>query len=506
MLETFRKGRRWWTAAVVVFVGGVFAVFIGLGGPLRGGGGSAVVEVGPYRVSLAEFERTRAMREDEMRQTLGEAFDARKLRDTLDMLTAQVLVQRAILALEAERLGLRVAKQEVEREILASQGFRGEDGRFDKQAFDRWVSYEFGSEKAFVEQQRRAALATKLLRVIQAQATVSEGEARDAVARRLERVKVAFPLLDAGRIPDDFPRDDAAIQALLAAREQEVRDLYAARADEYDVPERARARHVLVRVAEGSSQEEEAEARARVEAALARIRGGEEFAAVAEEVSEDPGSKANGGDLGFFRRGQMVEAFDQAAFSLEPGAVSEPVRSVYGWHLIRVEERKPAELRSFEDVRADLAHEILGREAGRKLAWETAEKLAEAVRGGQSLEAAARAAELTLERTGWVERRPDGFVPGLGAAPEVVAVAFTLEPGASSPRIFEVAEKLALVQVLERQEPKPEEVAKQLDAERERLAAEKLDALMSAWINDRRAQLMEAGQLSVNLDLLGRSG
>jgi peptidyl-prolyl cis-trans isomerase D len=225
---------------------------------------------------------------------------------------------------------------------------------------------------------------------------------------------------------------------------------------------------------------------------------------VAEEVSEDPGSKANGGDLGFFRRGQMVEAFDQAAFSLEPGVVSEPVRSVYGWHLIRVEERKPAEQRSFEDVRADLAHEILGREAGRKLAWETAEKLAEAVRGGQSLEAAAREAELTLERTGWVERRPDGFVPGLGPAPEVVAVAFTLEPGASSPRIFEVGEKLALVQVLERQEAKPEEVAKQVDAERERLTTEKLDALISAWLNDRRAQLVESGELTVNLDLLGR--
>jgi parvulin-like peptidyl-prolyl isomerase len=105
-----------------------------------------------------------------------------------------------------------------------------------------------------------------------------------------------------------------------------------------------------------------------------------------------------------------------------------------------------------------------------------------------------------------VERQPDGFVPGLGPAPEVVAVAFTLEPGQSSARIFEVGEKLALVQLLERQQPDPEEVAKQVDAERRRLSEEKLDALMSAWINDRRAQLVEDGELSVNLDLLGGRG
>jgi peptidyl-prolyl cis-trans isomerase D len=504
MLDIIRRGQRWVTALFVVVVGGVFAVFIGLGQPLRSGGGNAVVQVGPYRIGPAEFERTRAQREEQFREALGDQFDARAMSDSLDAVTARVLVERAILALEAERLGLTVAKQEVRREILSSPSFWTPEGRFDKEAFDQWVAYEFGSERAFREQQRRAALAGKLLRVIHAQAQISEGEAREAVERQLESVRIAFTVLSSEEVPEDFERDEAAIAALVAERGMDLRKLYEERADRYDVPEQARARHILLRLGQDASEEEVAAAEERARAALERIRAGEEFAAVASELSEDPGSSAAGGDLGFFRRGQMVEAFDAVAFSLEPGTVSEPVRTEYGLHIIRVEARKPAEHHSYEEVRDDLAFELLGKAAGREQARATAERLAEQVRAGESLESAARAEGLTLERSGWLKRRPDGFVPGLGAAPQLMAVAFTLAPGESSPRIFEVSERLALVQVMEREPPAPEAVEERIEQELESLSAQKLDRLTNTWIERRRNQLLEDGELSVNLDLLGR--
>jgi peptidyl-prolyl cis-trans isomerase D len=202
----------------------------------------------------------------------------------------------------------------------------------------------------------------------------------------------------------------------------------------------------------------------------------------------------------------MVTAFDEAAFSLELGTLSDPVRSEYGFHVIRVEERKAAEHRPFEEVRGDLAFELLGRAAGREQAWAAAERLAEEVRGGATLEHAAREAELTLERSGWLKRRPDGFVPGLGAAPELQAVAFTLEPGQSSDRIFEVGERLALLQLLERQDPNPEDIEKQVEEERKQLSTSKLNRLTEVWVGQRRAQLADSGELIVNLELLGRRG
>jgi peptidyl-prolyl cis-trans isomerase D len=506
MLEIIRRGRRWVTAIFVVLVGGVFAVFIGLGQPLTRSSADSVVAVGPYRIGIAEFERTRSQREEQFRDALGDQFDARALRDSLDAMTARILVDRSILALEAERLGLTVAKQEVEREILASPLFWGPEGRFDKEAFDNWVSWEFGSERAFREQQRRSALAGKLLRLIQTQAVVSDGEVRQALARQLEGVRVALAVLDTGKAPDDLEVSPEDVAAFLAEREADARKLYEERADVYDVPEQLRARHILIKVAQEASESEWAAAEAKALAALGRYRDGEDFAALAQELSEDPGSKAAGGDLGLFRRGQMVAAFETAAFALEPGEVSEPVRTVYGYHLILAEERREAEQRSFEQVRDELARELLAKAAARERAWATAESLASAVREGTPLEDAARNAELTLERSGWLRRRPDGFVPGLGAAPDLMALAFTLEPGESSPRVFEVGERLALVQVLEREAPSPEEIESQLEAERERLANQLVEKLTTSWVARRRAELLEAGELAVNLDLLGRRG
>jgi len=504
MLDVFRRGQRWWTAAVVVFVGGVFAVFIGLGGPLQGGGAGTMVQVGPYHMDVVEFERVRAQREEEIRTALGDSFDARRLRDTIDTAAARLMVDRAIMALEAQELGLQVTREEVEREILEIPNFRDETGRFDKELFDNWVAYEFGSEHAFLEQQRRQSLAGKLLRVLRAQTAVSEGEARDALERRLEGVQIAYVALDPSAIPEGFERDESAIEALLTEREAAARQLYEDRADRYDIPERTRARHILLRVARDASEEQRAVAEELANQVLERLDAGESFAEVAEEVSEDPGSKANGGDLGYFARGQMVPEFDEVAFSLEPGTRSELVRTDYGYHVIRVEDRKPAELKTFEEVKADLAHELLGQEAGSEATRATAERLSEAVRSGKTLEEAARAEELTLERTGVLQRRPDGYIPGLGPAQDLMAVAFTLEPGESSDQVFDLAAKLALVQVLERTEPEASEIESQLDAERARLRNAKLDRYLQAWVNERRNELVESGELHVDLSRAGR--
>ena len=502
MLETFRKGQRWWTAAVVVFVGGVFAVFIGLGGPLQSGSGEYLVVVGDVRVGVDEYERARRQQLAYYERVLGDQFDAQRLGDNvIDSATIRLLIERAILAQEAEGMGLTVSKKEIERGLLTQPGLRGPDGRFDKEAFDNWIYQSFGSERSFRELQRRALLAQKMLRVLSTQASVSEGEAREAVERRLEQVKIVAALLDTAGTPEDFARDDEAIASLLATREEEVRTIYAERSDVYNTPEQTRARHILLRAQPGASEEQTAELEQKAAALIERLQAGEDFAALAEEASEDPGSKANGGDLGYFARGTMVPEFEEAAFTLEPGTLSGPVGTDYGIHIIRVEDRKPAESRSFEEVREEIAFEILSETAGRDQAWAQARALSEAVGGGQPLEDAARAADLTLERTDWVLRRPDGFIAGIGAAQELMAVAFVLEPGTSSDRIFEVGGKLALLHVSEHQSPDAETIAQEIEFERDRLRQQKLNLISDTWVKERQEQLRQSGELEVNIEL-----
>jgi peptidyl-prolyl cis-trans isomerase D len=235
-----------------------------------------------------------------------------------------------------------------------------------------------------------------------------------------------------------------------------------------------------------------------------RAQAGEDFAELATELSEDMGTKRSGGDLGFFERGQMVGPFEEAAFALEVGSHSELVQSTFGFHIIKVEEKRAAVHQPFDAVSDELARELLVREVTQRQAREVAEALSAAVRDGQSLEEAARGRELNLERSGFLARRPDGFVPGLGPAPELLAAAFAMEPGESSSHIFEAGDQLALVQLLERKEPDPIEIESQVEALRNSLLDEKRITRADAWLNSRREVLVADGQLQVDLDALER--
>ena len=497
MLKVIRRGQRWVTALFVVGIGGVFVFFIGLGAPLSGPSGGAVVQVGELEFGIRAFERVRGQREQALRERVGAQYDAQQFTEPLDQFATQTLIERAILSMEGEEFGLSVPKAEIE--ALVVEAFRGADGRFDQAAFEDRVEYEWGNQRNFIREQRMGLMAGKMMQVIHDGARVSEGEAREALSQRLEEIRIVYVVLDAGEPPEGFEAAPDTLQAFLETREDEVRALYDARSSVYNTPEQVRARHILLSLARDADDEQVAEATRQAEETLTRLRAGEDFATLAEELSADPGSKANGGDLGLFGRGQMVGPFEEAAFSLEPGALSEPVRSDFGIHVIRVEERREPESRSYESVREEIAGEVLSQEAARTAARDLADRLAEATRSA-TLEDAARAEDLTLERSGWIRRRLDGYVPNLGAAQELMAAAFSLEPGQSSDTVFEVGDKLALVQLLEHQAARPEDIEAQLETERQSLEERKRTGQIQTWIAQRRTALLDAGQISVNLD------
>jgi peptidyl-prolyl cis-trans isomerase D len=505
MLKAMRGGQRWLTGLFIVALGGVFVFFLVPGmGQQRGPSGGAVVEVGPYRFGVSQFEAERARRAVQYQEALGDQFDAAAMADTLDQIAAQVLVERSILAQEAEKLGLVVTKGEIERAVVESAGFRGPDGSFDREQFDRFIAYEYGTERNFMASQRMSMLAGKMARILEENTHVSEAEARDSLHRRVEEIRIAFVALEGQRPGAEIAVSDEQIAEFLASREEEARTLYHQRSAIYDAPERVRARHILLKLAADAGEAEVAAAEERARGLRERIEAGEDFAEIAAENSDDPGSKGSGGDLGFFGRGQMVKPFEDAAFALSPGSLSELVRSDFGIHIIRVEERNAASQTPFEEVRESLARELVTGEAASEKNREIAEKIAAGVRGGQSLEAAARAEELTLERSGWLRRRPDGFVPGLGAAQDLMITAYALQPGESSDRIFEVGDKLALVQVLERQMPGDVDIERGIEKEREELRNQKRSLLAQSWLSARRSELAESGELAVDLSRTGR--
>jgi peptidyl-prolyl cis-trans isomerase C len=193
------------------------------------------------------------------------------------------------------------------------------------------------------------------------------------VQQQLDRVKLqlggdeglAKALKEAGTTPDEYAkrlRENVIIQETMQGvfdREikitpEEIKAYYDGNREKMKQPEEVRASHILIRVSPDASEETKAAKRVQIEAARSLVKGGEKLADVARKVSEDPGSASNGGDLGFFTRGQMVPEFDGVAFSLRTNELSDVVTTQYGYHLLMVTDRKPAREAALDEVKGDL--------------------------------------------------------------------------------------------------------------------------------------------------------
>jgi peptidyl-prolyl cis-trans isomerase C len=226
-----------------------------------------------------------------------------------------------------------------------------------------------------------------LEQIIGFQLLVQEGEARNMspseadVESRVSQVRAQFPT------PGDFDRmleeraitvedvradarRDAIVQRLLesemasrvSVEAQDVDAFYHDNPDQFQQGEAVRASHILVTVAAGADDAAREAARTKAADLLTRIRGGADFATLAREHSNDPGSAANGGDLGFFQQGQMVGPFNDAAFSLAPGVVSDLVETDYGYHIIKVAEKQPGRAIPLDEVRPQVEQFLQQRE------------------------------------------------------------------------------------------------------------------------------------------------
>jgi peptidyl-prolyl cis-trans isomerase C len=146
----------------------------------------------------------------------------------------------------------------------------------------------------------------------------------------------------------------------------ESRAFYDQNANMFQKPEQIQARHILIKMEGDVTEEQKAEARTKIEMVRKKALDGEDFAALASEYSEGP-SSAKGGDLGYFSRGQMVKPFDDAAFALEPGKISEVVETQFGFHIIEVTDRQPASVVSYETAQAQIAERLKQEKSRREI-------------------------------------------------------------------------------------------------------------------------------------------
>jgi peptidyl-prolyl cis-trans isomerase D len=495
MLDFMRKHAGTWMIKVLLAAIVVVFVFWGVGSWTSEREGRVATVNGDV-ISLEEYRSAYNRMLDQARQNFGAAMSDELMKSLqLPQQALEQLIDRALLRQSAARLELRVTDEELARSIRGIEAFRS-SGVFDPRRYQQVLSLNRLTPEAYEAGQRESLLIEKLLRVVTDTAKTSEIEAEEWYKWTHSTVKIDYVLVDPGRyeklgasaeeISQYFDRaresyktePEAKVRYLLFKPEnylekvpvtpEEAREYFEANPERFEVPKTVEARHILVKVGAEAAPEAVEEARVRIQDVLKLARAGKDFAELAKQHSED-GTKEIGGALGAFRREAMVQPFADAAFALTPGEVSEPVRTRFGWHLIKVEKVNEGRTRGFEEVRAEIDGQ-LRRERARSLAFDEAEAVHDAAYGTGDLAGPAAARKLNLLTTEFFTRR--GPVKGVEPGTRFAQAAFELATGDIS-EVIEDGDSYALLQVVETRPSRVPELAAVEPAVRRDLMREK---------------------------------
>lgn len=398
MLESIRSHRRWMMFFLIVLVFPSFVV-TGIYGYSRFvEGDNAVARVGGKPVTAQELDAAQRQRLEQFRRIMGSNFDPTmfETREARIATLDSVLAQRA-LQLEASK-GYMVVSDDRLRQVIGSVPDFQHDGKFDYEQYKRVLTAQGRSELGFESELTGEIARQQLLQAVANSAVVPKAlverlnritvEQREIRALRFEpaayasKVAVTDDQISAhyeeNRARFETPEsmqveyvvlslDDVA--ADITVPEAELRTYYEQNKARYGREEERQARHILLTVGEGGTGKDNAEVRAKAEELVARLRKNpEEFPKLAREFSKDPGSAQKGGDLGFFGRNMMVPPFEQATYALKKGEISDVVETDFGFHIIQVTDIKPADVKPFDEVRAELDGEYRRQQAQKKFA------------------------------------------------------------------------------------------------------------------------------------------
>jgi peptidyl-prolyl cis-trans isomerase D len=521
MLKVFRQNLKYlsWILWLVIVVFIAF-VFVDFGGGLSRdpkAPANYAAKVGSETVSVQEFQRQYRALEGQYRQIYGERFTPEIAQQMqLPLQALERAVSQRVLLLEAIRAGLVPSDQEVRRAILEIDAFKDPSGGFIGDREYAQILRENNQTTAGFERSLRDDLAVqKLTATLRQTVKVSEQDVERSYREQSERASIRYVLVPAARFASAAQVPEADVQAYFDAHpdefrlpEQRVADYllvdtgrlqqsmtvaaadaqayYDAHVADYTREEEVRASHILLKVDDNRTAEQ---AERTLAAARTRIEQGADFAAVARELSEDPSNKDQGGDLGFFGRGRMIKAFEDAAFGAQPGQLVGPIRTDFGVHLIRVEERRPGGQQPFAEVQAQIENRLRAERSqtlAETKAKELRAQLAAAAPDAAKMQAlaASNSASVTFETSPPFGR--DELVPGIGRGTQFADAVFALETGKLAEPV-RVPRGWAVAALREVRPPRVPPFAEVADKARAAAAAKRQRELATAALQKARA-------------------
>jgi peptidyl-prolyl cis-trans isomerase D len=468
MLQLFRRhSYSWGTRLLLLLLGGVFALFFGSWGAASYFTGMRpAAQVGCYTylhlltmpgcqsITSEQIDSAAADLRRAIQNIYGEQSEQLLQGVNLRQMALEQLIDQTLINREAGRLGLYITDDELAHAISSQSAFQV-DGHFDLERYKE-VLRENDLDPAVFESSTRARILSDTLRQMVVQAVqVSRDEARaefNRFGQKLALAYVEFPyseftervkpseselakyyednrelFREPERIRIEYIRyDPQVLGANQTPSAEDIQANYESNLNtQFTRPEEVRARHILIAVPPDASSVEVAAAKAKAENILHEIRAGADFAKLAQEYSDDPGTKNRGGELGYFSRGEMVKPFEDAAFKLSPGQLTV-VRSPYGFHVLQLEEIKKASQESLEQARPKIVA-ALKQKMGSDLARQDVEQDLAAALEGRGLKQLAQKRSLVAVETPYLSA--EDSIKGADSEPKLLKEAFRLDKG-----------------------------------------------------------------------------
>jgi len=451
MLQSIHDRAQGWLAWIIIGLICIPFAFWGIQEYFTAAEEVAVAEVNGEEVELDAFQQAYQQYRKQYQVILGRLSEQAN-EDGLKQQTLDQMVEMLLKKQLGEKLGLRISDRQVTQAVKALPAFQ-RDGKFSNNLYERGLQSAGMSAVTFEEQLRRELLTDQVRKAVIDTSFVTKREI-DLVAKIKSQTRLityaiiaAQPLQSSLQVSDEEIarryKDEAEtytapekvkIAYLELALEEIAKQIevtpdalsgyYGEHKSAYTLPEQRRARHILIKLAKEAGQKAVEKARKEIEALAERMKKGESFEDLAAKYSEDVGSKSKRGDLGFFQRGVMAPPFEEAVYALKPGEISRPVRTDFGFHLIRLDGIREGKTKLFEEVREEIEKNYRNEQAERRF-FDLSEKIETLTyEHPDTLDVAAQSSGLKVQESAYFGRTGG---EGIGAHEKVSDAAFSPE-------------------------------------------------------------------------------
>jgi peptidyl-prolyl cis-trans isomerase D len=498
MLSLMRKKAGSWFIKVIL--GAIVIVFIFWGvGSYRSQKLITVATVNGSPVTVEEYRKNYNNLLERYRRQFGGNLDENMLKMlNLSKQALDQLIDQELLRQEAKRLNFRVTQTELIESIKVIPAFQSEDGRFDNTLYNRVLDLNRFTTEDFEALQKDSLLLEKVRSFVVDNVKISEPEAREWYLWENTEVDMTYihfnpETYQTIEVTDDEIKSyfdahrgsyktEARIKAQyvvfdpqkygekVSVSEDDIPNYYETHLDEYEDPKTVEARHILLKLDAKASPEVVEMKKGKANEILKTAREGKDFAELAKTYSED-NSKDTGGYLGTFKKEEMVKPFADKAFSMNAGDISEPVRTQFGWHIIKVEKVNEASRKPLDAVKEQIQKKLI-EEYAKNMARDDAETFFDAVFEGDDLKKVAEAQKVDIHETDlFTQKGPEG----MKNAVQFANAAFKLSPMEISD-IQEYNDGYYLIQAIEEKKAEESPIEDVAQAVKQDLIAEKRDA------------------------------